>query len=175
MSLLNEALKRASQSQQEHDTVRIHFKPLPPAPAPPPPAGRGRTLPVIVILVIAAVIAFIGLAHLGRRVTMAAAVPPATPTVPGLPRPIVPKLAVPKRAVQPATGRAVAVTTPASVWPSLKVQGITYYNAKWQAIVNGKTVYAGESLNGFRVAVIYRNYVLFVAPDGSKKMVPLGE
>jgi hypothetical protein len=169
MSLLNDALKRASQSQVELDTVRIHLPP--PAPTSKAYGGRGWALPVLVILLIATAGAFIWLAHFGRsrvsQVTTAAAVRSPVQAVPAAPKPSVPKPAPP-----PTT---VAVAAPAPVLPPLKLQGITYYNAKWQAIINGKTVYVGDNVNGFRVAVISRNYVSFVAPDGSKKMIPLGE
>lgn len=77
---------------------------------------------------------------------------------------------------QPATEQTDTDTAPAPMpLPAMKLQGITYYNAKWQAIINGKTVYVGDTVDGFRVAVISRNYVSFIAPDGSKSMLPLGD
>jgi hypothetical protein len=194
MSLINDALKRASQSQQlQEDTVRISFKAPsttaftpPPTPAskpqPDPVSDQGSSstpvtdlgpvrssvLPLIVILLIAIAGAFIWLAHSGRKpvshVTTADAVPP--------PRAV----AAPKPASPPAMEHAIAVTAPAHApWPRLKIQGITYYNGKWQAIINGKTVYVGGRVNGIHVAAISRNNVLFIAPDGSKKKLALGE
>ncbi len=193
MSLINDALKRASQSQQlQEDTVRISFKQAstpaftpPPSPVskpqPDPGSAQGSSSTpvtdsgpvrssvflfiVIVLIVIAG--AFMWLAHSWRRpvphVTRAAAVPP--------PRAV----AAPKPA-SPATEHTVAVTAPArAVWPRLKIQGITYYNGKWQAIINGRTVYVGGRVNGIHVAAISRNNVLFVAPDGSHKKLALGE
>jgi hypothetical protein len=176
MSLLNEALKRASQSQQEFDTVRIHLPPA--AAASNQNAGRRWVLSIVVILLIAIASALIWLAFFERnhaiQVTSAAAVPPPVPAVPAAPKPIAPKPMLPT--AQPVTERTVAVAAPAPVSPpQLKLQGITYYNARWQAIVNGKTVYVDDYVNGFRVAVISRNYVSFIAPDGSKKMLPFGE
>jgi hypothetical protein len=172
MSLLNDALKRASQSQAGHDTVRIHLpEPAALAPAPKQQTGRGWAVPVVVVLIVA-LAAFIGLAHFRRghvsTVATAVIVPPPVPVVPPASKPVAPPPA-------PAP-RAVAVTAhPAPVLPPLKLQGITYYNARWQAIINGKTVHVGDTVNGFRIAMISQNHVSFVAPDGSRKIVPLGE
>lgn len=192
MSLLNDALKRASQSQQGHDTVRIHLPPAAPVPtpasAPKSQGGLGWALPVLVLLLVAMAVGFIWLVHLGRRVAndaTVAAAPPSAQAVPVAPKPaasipVASKLPMPpvtRQVAAAAPGAPAAHETPQippSVWPSLKVQGITYYNAKWQAIVNGKTVYVGDDVKGFRIAVISRTYVSFVAPDGSKKMVPFG-
>lgn len=229
MSLINDQLKRASQSlQQEDDTVRINLrpsstaafnpqsirdsspalkpqptwdsapaskpqpawdsapasKPQPirdPAPAskpeptwgwPPLPKkpGRGLALLVLVILLIAAAAAFIGIRHFSRNF-------PAFTTKFHVPQ-RVQATPPPKPAPVPATEKTVAVTAPAPrpmPLPPLKIQGITYYNAKWQAIINGKTVYVGNMVKGFRVAAISRNSVLFIAPDGSQKKLALGE
>ena len=168
MSLLNDALKRASQSQQEHDTVRIHL-PAACVAAPKPKAGLGWALPVLVILLIITFGAFCTLAILARKpaapILTASVVPPPIHAAPARPKPAPP---------QPVTP-TVAVTAPAPIWPPLKLQGITYYNAKWQAIVNGTTVYVGQSVNGFRVAMISRNTVSFIAPDGSHKILALGQ
>lgn len=179
MSLLNDALKRASQSQQGHDTVRLHLPPAEPikamAPAAPaesnPKSGLGW-FPILVILMAAIAGAFIFLAHFSakHRAHIATIIPVSQPV-----QPIPP---APKPALPPATKRAVAVTTPVArpiSLPRLKLQGITYYNGKWQAIVNGTTVYVGDRVKGFRVAMISRNHVLFIAPDGSKEKLALGE
>jgi hypothetical protein len=174
MSLLNDALKRASQTQQELDTVRISLPP-PAAPVPGSQAGLGWALPVLIILLIVTAGAFVTLAIFARKaapapapqITRAATVPPPARPVPAAPKPVAP----------PVTTQtpAVAASAPVPPPPPLKVQGITYSNAKWQAIVNGKTVFIGDSVNGFRIAAIYQNHVSFIAPDGSRKLVPFGE
>lgn len=174
MSLLNDALKRASQTQQELDTVHIHLPP-PSAPAPMPRTGLGWALPVLVVLLIFTAGAFITLALFAQKagharalqITAAPAIPPPAQAVPVVPKPVAPPA--------PARTVAVAVPAPAPAEPPLKLQGITYYNAKWQAIVNGHTVFVGDSVNGFRIAAISRNHVSFIAPDGSRKLVPFGE
>ena len=181
MSLLNDALKRASQTQQELDTVRIS---LPPAtPAPKPRTGLGWAIPVLVILLIFTAGALVTLGFFARKAThapvpapqiaRAAAVPPPAHTIPppARPVPVAPKPLAPPPATQTA---AVAVSAPMPL-PPMKLQGITYYNGKWQAIINGRTVYVGDSVYGFRIAAISRNHVSFVAPDGSRTLVPFGE
>jgi len=193
MSLINEALKRASQfQQQEDDTVRINLKPsseaaltpqpvrvsapalkpepspeLVPASKPQPP--RSPVLPILVILLIATASLFIWLALFGRNVVSHAkrlAI-----------RPPVPVVAAPKPAPPPATVQTVAVRAPVPApWPPLNVQAIFYSGAKSQAIINRKTVYLGDTVGGgIRVAGISRNTVLFIAPDGSEKKLGLGE
>jgi hypothetical protein len=179
MSLLNDALKRASQSHFAHETVRIHI-PVPAAPANPampaapamsavpaapaamapveshPKSGLGW-LPILVVLTVAVAGAFILLGHFSakHRVHAAAIVPVSRPIPPA-----------PKPAPPPA--KAVAVTAPAPPTPPpLRLQGISFYDAHWEAIINGRTVYVGNTIHGFRVAVISGNKVLLVAPDGS--------
>jgi hypothetical protein len=177
MSLLNDALKRASLSQQQQDAVRLN---LPPAivPAEPPPpvaetprAGLGWAVPVLIILLVIVALGFGVLAHLSgkRRAHMATvvSVPPPVRAVPAAPKP------TPRPVAKPIA--PVVAAAPSIRMPRLRVQGITYYNAKWQAIVNGHTVYIGDDVYGFRVAMISRNRVSFIAPDGSKKTISLGE
>jgi hypothetical protein len=174
MSLINDALKRAGQIQQRQ----------PPPPAAPPrelPTVTGKShaipgwmLPVLVILLIAAAGAFIARAFFSEK-------PPVqiARTV-SVPQPVQVIPPAPKTSPPPAPSPAVAVTAPtpspppAPQPPILRVQGISYSNAKWQAIVNGTTVYVGDCVNGFRIAEISRNNVAFIAPDGSQKTLALG-
>ncbi|HEV2453004.1 MAG TPA: hypothetical protein VGY98_02005 [Verrucomicrobiae bacterium] len=176
MSLLNDALKRASLSQQQQDAVRLNLPPAivpaePLAVAETPGRGPGWAVPVVIILLVVVALGFGVLAHLSgkRRAHMATvvSVPPPVRAVPAAPKP------TPRPVAKPIA--AVAATAPAVRMPRLRVQGITYYNAKWQAIVNGHTVYVGDDVYGFRVAMISRNRVSFIAPDGSKKTITLGE
>jgi hypothetical protein len=186
MSLLNDALKRASQSQYGHDTVRIHIPPVDPtvpaAPAiraipampamsvavaePHPKSGVGW-LPILVVLTVAVAGAFILLAHFSaRHRAHAVAIVPVSRPIPPAPKPAPP----------PVTVKAVAVTAPAPApLPPLKLQGISFYNAHWEAIINGRTVYVGNRIGGFRVAVISGNKVWLIAPDGSRKRLVLGQ
>jgi hypothetical protein len=171
MSLINDALKRVGQIQP----------PPPQTPSAPPrelspvtgkpPAGAGWMLPVVVMLLIAVAGTLITLAYSSKpppaQITRTISIPPPVQVIP--PAPKTPPPPAPSSAV------AVAVAAPAPPPPPvLRVQGITYSNAKWQAIVNGITVYVGDNVNGFRVAEISRNNVAFIASDGSKKTLALG-
>jgi hypothetical protein len=204
MSVLNDALKRASEAQQEHDTVRIKFDRLPPMPAPAPaPAskpqptsssvpepkreptwgwaaesetkkGRSFAVPVIVIVLIAAG-TYIGIRHFSKKPSAhGAAIVPVSHPVHAI-APASRPIATPR----PAKVQTAAVATGAHErvsWPSLNVQAIFYSGAKSQAIVNRKTVYVGDIVDDrIRVAGISRNKVLFIAPDGSQKKLGLGE
>jgi hypothetical protein len=174
MSLINDALKRAKQFQQEQPQAQSVL-PLEPSPsAAKPRAGLAWALPVLVILLITVAGMFIVLAFCSTKppVQVTKTVPISQP-VKAIPPP--PKLP-PSPAT--ATGQTVAVTAPKPPPPpprALRVQGISYSNTKWQAIVNGATVYVGDNVNGFRVALISRNNVSFIAPDGSQKTLALGE
>jgi hypothetical protein len=186
MSLLNDALKRASQSQFGHETVRIHIPPadptrsaVPAVPAAPamsampvamapveshPKSGLGW-FPILVVLTVAVAGAFILLGHFSARHRVhAAAIVPVSRPIPPAPKPV------------PAPVKTVAVAAPApGPLPPLKLQGISFYNSHWEAIINGRTVYVGNTIHGFRVAVISGNKVWLVAPDGSRKRLVLGQ
>lgn len=178
MSLINDALKRLKQSQQQphggaHPVTWDNPPGLPISKATTvaskTPPGPGWMLPLLVILLIAAAAAFIGLAVFSRKPA-----PPVSATalvsqpVPANP----PVLKLPSR---PVTAKTVAVTAPALAPPAPRVQGISYFNGKWQAIVNGTTVRVGDQVNGFRVEEISKSEVSFIAPDGSRISLALGQ
>jgi hypothetical protein len=165
MSSINDALKRAKKSQKEE------LPPLPPGAPPLPPvepeSSGGIGWLFLVILIIAIACFFIGLAFATRKpaaettvtvtnvVQVAAALPPP-------PKPVV------------TTNTVVPPPKPAP--PALKLEGILYGPGQPpQAIVNGQTVYVGDTVNGFRVKMISKNNVSFVASDGSEKNLVLGE
>lgn len=163
MSLINDALKRAKQSQQQQRETAA------PTPALPPVAVASRgglpwLFPVAVILLVAVVCFFIACAFFvaQKPVTQTALVPQKAPIAP-----VVQKA--------PPPPQTVAVVAPKPAPPALKVQGIFYNNAQWQAIVNGQSVLVGDSVNGFRVKLISKNEVSFVAPDGTEKTMTLGQ
>jgi len=178
MSLINDALKRAKEFPKQAPSLQ--------PPEPPFVDGQATAkgpewmVPVLLCALAAAAALVVGLAFLiferkpDPQRTLALAVPSPVQAV------VTPKPSTPPA---PATGQTVAVTAPVSApppppppppAPSLRVQGISYSNAKWQAIVNSTTVYVGDSVNGFRVAKISRDNVSFVAPDGSWKTLALG-
>jgi hypothetical protein len=176
MSLINDALKRAKQFEKKQ------------APSIPPletpfvdgqiTTKRPEWIVPVLLCTLAAAALFIGLAFLiferkpAQQLTAAVVVPPPVQAI------VTPK---PSSPPAPVTNQTAAVTALVSAAPSappspppLHVQGISYSNAKWQAIVNGRTVFVGDSVNGFRVSNISKNNVSFIAPGGSQKTLALG-
>jgi hypothetical protein len=166
MSQINEALKRAKQSQTEQPPpLSPGAPPLPPV---EPESSGSMGWFVLIILIIAIACFFIGLAFATRKpatettvtvtnVVQVAAVPPPPP------KPVV------------ATNNPV-VPPPKPTPPALKLEGILYGPGQPpQAIVNGQTVYVGDTVNGFHVQTISKNSVSFLASDGTEKILVLGE
>jgi hypothetical protein len=164
MSQINDALKRAKKSQKSRPPN------LPPGAAPLPPiepessGGMGWLLLVILLIAIGCV--FIGVAIATRKPIQTQ--PPAPPPVAAVP-------VAPKPVPPPPPKTNVVITVPKPVPPALKLQGILMGSGKPQAVVNGQTLYIGDSVNGFRVQMISQYKVLFLAPDGTQKMLALGK
>jgi hypothetical protein len=178
MSLINDALKRAKESQK-NDTPAV-ATPMPPVEARPPERTFSWVMPSVIILLVATAFLFIGLAvarHNNQSAppaTAAVSTPPvavpATPTVPA-PKPSVAETLAPA----PVTNLPVAEATPtnapappveaiaATPQPEApkapKIQGIAYDPQNAWAIVNGQTVYVGDEVDGFRVLDISRKAV----------------
>jgi hypothetical protein len=166
MSLINDALKRAKQSQQQPPPTVPTAPPLPPVEI--SRGGPSWFLPVAVILLVAVACLFIASAFFINQKPVAQ-IEPVPPNAPPASAPAVPKMP------PAATVQVAAVSAPKPSPPILKVQGIFYNEAKWQAIVNGQSVFVGDSVNGFRVKLISKNDVCFIAPDGTEKNLTLGE
>jgi hypothetical protein len=161
MSLINDALKRARQSQANP----------PPAGGPPlrpvEPAknsSQAWLLPAIIIFLIVVACFFIGLAMANRTVTKIVNAPESdvtsTPPVEEVSAP------EPRPVVEPAVSNEP---------PPIKVQGIAYDPAKPWAIVNGKTVFVGDPVGEFRVKAISKYTVTLTGADGKETTVTLGE
>ena len=171
MSLINDALKRAKQSQPPAPPPGA--EPLPPIEA-ESPRNVGWLFPLLVALLIGAACFFIGLAFFAIRkpamqVTLPNPGPQKAETI------VVPVAAPPKTPLPATTQTVVVSTSQKTVPPVLKVQGIFYNAVKPEAIVNGMTVFTGDNVNGFRVKFISKTNISFIAPDGSEKTLALGE
>jgi hypothetical protein len=162
MSLINDALKRARQSQQN-----------PPSSAGPPlrpvepedGSGLAWILPAIIIFLIVVACFFIGLAMANRTVTKIVNAPE-----PGV------SVTQPVEAVVAPELRQMAVEEVVSnESPPLKVQGIGYDPSKPWAIINGQTVYVGDQTGGFRVKAISKYTVTLAGADGKEQIITLGE
>jgi hypothetical protein len=179
MSLINDALKRARETQR--NTPPPGAAPLPPVES-PPRGGTGWILAVAVILFLAALCLFIGPTVFGHKPA-----PVATAKAPDISAqpPVEAALAtVPAPSVLPSpasnTNSPLVVNTnppPATVvveqWP--RVQGIIFNTTRPLAIVNGKTVGAGDRVGNYQVKQILKTSVVFSRADGSQKTLGIGE
>jgi hypothetical protein len=181
MSLINDALKRARESQRKN----------PPAGAPqlrpiesPARGGTGWMLAVAAVLFLAAAGLFIGPALFGRKAApvVTAKVPEisAPPPAAAAPLPMPPRVdaaSLPPAVTNAAPPPAAYTNPPPAVASEqvLKIQGIIFSVAHPEAIVNGKDVIVGDRVGDFQVKEILRDSVVFQRPDGSQKTLVIGE
>jgi hypothetical protein len=188
MSLINDALKRAKQSQQQNPTGALPLLPI----ETHAHGGTGWLLPMLAVLLVASACFFIGLAFAKRTLpaknsensTIAATyvalqkveTPATAPDLPKTAATAMPVLqtAAPVETNPPKTSEENSVAA-SLVLPELKVQGIFYDPTRPQAIVNGKAIGVGGRIGDFRVKAISPYRVTFVAPDGTEKISGLGE
>jgi hypothetical protein len=184
MSLINDALKRAKQSQSPAATPpaqHLHFRPVESEPV--ARHGLGVLLPVALAFV--ALLALLFVWELGHRssssnpqpelVAHAASTTPA-PTPPVNPAPAALTESVPSPPVPsaPEPPPAAITPTPAETAPDpapaipavpddpptppkpapLRLQGIIFNPAHPSAVINGKTVFVGDKVGEFRVGDI---------------------
>ena len=191
MSLINDALKRAHESQGDSP---------PPAPpsfpaAGPSDAGRGWALPTAIVMLLAAASLLIFSALFGhkslKQVAPSAAAVAAAPSPPPEPAPAqAPSSALAARAVSAASPVPAAAPAPASnvaavataapgTWDTFeylpRVQGIIFTPPHPVAIVNGKIVNVGDRVGRYQVKRITKFNVTFERPDGSLKQLGIGE
>lgn len=173
MSLINDALKRAKQAQQENPpaTPPLEFRPVEPGQQ---SERRSALLYIGLTCVVVAIFGLSGLLVLfisqakpdtllvAARVVdpaPALAVPttnsptepdPATPTVEATVTETVPGYI--ERPDEPNTnGMPVAAIGEAIQPPPVKLQGIFFNPQNPSAVVNGRSVYLGDRVSGFRV------------------------
>ena len=188
MSLINDALKRAKQAQQDDPS------PLPPGPPlrPADPEQRrsvapGMLLVVVLIIVVSLGGFFVWWVMQERNATqqtanMTAMAAPATPVppVPVTPQTSAPQpspAAVATPAAPPAAETAsveFASANAASNAPTVepeallkppppRLQGILYRPGRASAVIDGKAVFVGDSVGEFRVSAITRQNVTLVS------------
>jgi len=170
MSLINDALKRAKQAQQENPpaTPPLEFRPVEPG-----QQERRRTtllvvglsLVITMILGLGGVLFWFLTQSRPTPLTVSARVETPAPAAPiPAPDPIAKstKEMVHETAEQlpdlgrPDTNRVLVAAVPAEAVPppALKLQGIFFNPSNPSAVVNGKTVYLGERVNGFRLIAV---------------------
>jgi hypothetical protein len=174
MSLINDALKRAKQTQQANppSTPALEFRPVEPG------QKENRRTALLVVGLALVLIAIVGLA--GALVwfvsqSKEAALPVAARVVdaPLTPLPQAAAIAVAPTnvsesvAAKPITDPielpdepntngvpVVATIVEAIKPPALKLQGIFFSPSNPSAVVNGRTVYLGDRVNGFRLLAV---------------------
>lgn len=152
MSLINDALKQARQ-----EPPRIPQRPLPPLPPPDDDSGSRKVwiIPAIVIVLVFAIVFVVGLAtaHHSVRNTVetVTAATVATQAVTEIPAAIVTLPPPPVPVVETDNGP--------------KLQGIFYSAKSPTAIIDGKTVQAGDHFKNYRVVEITKYTVTLVGTD----------
>ena len=180
MSLINDALKRAQEAQQENPPTvpPLEFRPVEPGQK----AQRRTTLLVVgVALVLVAILGLAGalvwfvaqsktaplpvVARVVDPPVVARAVATETPTNPPVPPEAEPVSEVLKPLDEPRTnGLPVGAALSEVLKPApLKLQGIFFNPQNPSAVVNGRSVYLGDRVNGFRVMGISPVAVTFVS------------
>ena len=170
MSLINDALKRARETQRNNPPPGA--PPLPPVES-PARGSAGWILAVAAILFLAALGLFLGPTLLGHKAAPVAAT--RTPEISTPPPSIQSSAPMPV----PATPPPAAVTNPAPAVVAAeslpRVQGIIFNSARPLAIVSGQTVGVGDRVGNYQVKQILKTSVVFQRPDGSQKTLGIGE
>ena len=151
MSLVNDALKRAKEAQKENPppTPPLEFRPVQPA-----QEGRPNS-PVFFIGAVLGLVVMVGLGGLllwgvtqQRNQSLQVEAKGAPVETPVKVEP--PPASTPEEAMTNTLPAAV-VEPP---MPEFKLQGIFYNPRSPSAVVNGRTVYVGDKVEGFQVYVI---------------------
>jgi hypothetical protein len=193
MSLINDALKRAKESQRGDNSSGV--SPLRPVESHVKERDFNFVLPVAISILMALALVLIGLTLAGRAhkipaeklVFSPAAVPKpeavaAVPLVTNAPAPAALPLNTP--AVSTPVVAAVAAVPPVAATNSgtasppppkpLRLQGIAYDAAHPSAIIGGKAVYVGNWVEGMRITAILPDSVT-LAGDGRTKTLVVGQ
>ncbi len=157
MSMINDALKRAKKAQQENPppTPPLQFRPVEPG-----QEGRPRS-PLILVAAVLGLTVIVAMGGLliwvvvqqrdaSLQVEAKTVAPVDAPLAPLRVEPPPAPASTPEEAMT-NTQPAVAVEPPA---PEFKLQGIFFNPRSPSAVVNGRTVYVGDKVNGFRVYAI---------------------
>jgi hypothetical protein len=176
MSLINEALKRAKQAQQENPATPppLEFRSEEPGQISPRRTTLlivGITLLVVMILGMAGMLIwFVAQSNSALPVVArvadaplaaAASAPEITPAnVPPVSAPLPFERPEPLNTNSaPAMAEVVAEIQP----PALKLQGIFFNPSRPSVVVNGKTIYLGDRVSGFRLIAVSPVAATFVS------------
>jgi hypothetical protein len=161
MSKINDALQRAKNAQQKNSPPS-GVTPMRPIEEKRKKLDLSWVLPVVAILLVVVAVFFIAMSLAKRTANSIVAAPEVLSTqqvetvvepVPTLPPPVI------------GPG-AINVSAPAPA----KIQGIAYDPVHPWAIVSGKTVYVGDSVDGMIVLVIAKNSVTLAGGGQTNKL-----
>jgi hypothetical protein len=179
MSLINDALKRARETQRNDPPTGA--RPLRPVES-TARSGNSWILTVAAVLFLAAACLFIGPKLFGHKAS-----PAVSAITPGIPAPLAKGVPVPApQPVNAATAPEAEALPPAATNTNPpppaaateqlpRVQGIIFSTARPLAIVDGQTVGVGDRAGDFTVKEIFKNSVVFQRPDGTQKTLEIGE
>jgi hypothetical protein len=162
MSMINDALKRAKESQRKNNPSG--GAPLRPIEVREEERNYNWILPAIIVLLIVVAVFFIALSVSTHKVKAIIAAPEISTTQQVEPAPVTATPVPPPGVIGPA---AIINDVPKQV----RVQGIFYDPVRPWAIVGGKTVYVGDDVDGMRVAEILRNSITLAGNGQTNKLL----
>ncbi len=179
MSLINDALKRAKQAQQQKppEAPPMQFRPV--------EAGQQRKKSNAGIWIAVAVIALLAIGFLFRQTARengfgspkeakAREIVPANPAPQEI-APVTPTNAPAPNASELASHDTNApAVDEAPAKPAPKLQAVVYHPKRPSAIISGKSVFVGDKVGNFRVMAITRESVTLVG-GGQTNLLVLGE
>jgi len=164
MSLVNDALKRATEKHNSHAPVRISLQLRPVEEHKPRRWGLGLVIPATLITIILA--ALISLRSIKHETPIIPAPEPTKTAKSNLPivslNPLVvmarelPAAAVTNIQTDPPPVKIVAAPEP------LRLQAVFYSPPRPSAIISGKTVVVGDSIRGLQVVAIGSSSALLI-------------
>ena len=167
MSLVNDALKRATEAQKNIPPAPGHYLPLRREdPAQPRKKGIGIVWPATLLTILVAAVFSFGLMNQKSRllpVPLPAQIVRASSTIP-TPAPttaLAPNAAL---AAMPAIA-ATNPPTPTIEAAPLKLQAVFFTPPRSLAIIDGKRVYVGDSVREWRVVAIGSTSAMLVGPN----------
>jgi cytoskeletal protein RodZ len=162
MSQINDALKRAKNAQSKN-SPQSGVAPMRPIEPRKEERDYSWVLPVVIIVLVAIAVFFIAMFLALHKVRNIVAGPENSGTQ------AVENVSVPAPPVPPPAviGPGAINTAPPA---ATQVQGIFYDPVHPWAIVSGKTVYVGDSVNGMRVTAIARNAITLTGNGQTNKL-----
>lgn len=183
MSLINDALKRAHESQEKSAGSPPPLTPI----ANQSSGGLGWVLPVAIVLFLVAggLLVWVAVTHKSSTLAVpvvshpapvitAVETAPSSPPPQAPPSPPAPAVAPPPNATAPTPVAQTNVLVGLLPERLPKVQGIIF-SATPIAIVNGKMLNVGDRLGHYVVKQITRSVVIFQRDDGSVKQLGVGQ